>query len=130
MVGILDFGLDEQEVAHFVLDLADSARPLLSAAGESPRSIQVHLIGQLLRALVYLHRRGRGGVSLNHQSVVVDGDKLRLIDTDWLGSGAPNDLEDTLVPGESLSPKPRSALRRVADDLYAVGVLMVALFDR
>ncbi len=129
VVGILDFGLDDQEVPYFVLDLADSARPLLSAAGESPRSIQVHLVGQLLRALVYLHRRGRIGVTLNHQSVVVDGDRLRVVDTDWLGSGAPNRIEDTLVPHGGLSPRPRSGVRRVADDLYAVGALMVALFD-
>jgi len=130
LVGILDFGLDDQGVAYFVLDLADSARPLLSAAGESPRAIQVHLVGQLLRALVYLHRRGRVGVNLNHQSVVVVGDRLRLIDTDWLGSGAPGELEETLGGAETPSKGGRGdGLRSVADDLYAVGVLMVALFD-
>ena len=130
LVGILDFGLDEQGAAYFVLDLADSARPLLSAAGESPRAIQVHLVGQLLRALVYLHRRGRVGVELNHQSVVVVGDRLRLIDTDWLGSGAPDGLEDTLSPSSGGPKGPRGAgARTVADDLYAVGALMVALFD-
>ncbi len=116
LVSVLDFDLEvgqgEERCAFVVLDLADSARPLLSAACDSPRAIKVHLVGQLLRALIYLHGRGRVGITLSHQNIVVVGDSLQLIDTDWL-AGAVKDRHEPAT---------------VAADLYALGLLMVALF--
>ncbi|MCA9663229.1 MAG: protein kinase, partial [Myxococcales bacterium] len=129
LVGIVDFGFDDEDVAFFVLDLAEGARPLLSAAADAPRAIQVHLIGQLLRALIYLHRRGRVGLALSSQNVVVAGESLKVIDTDWYIDSAVSALHETLRPqGPTAPERSKGGEATVAGDLYAVGVLMAALF--
>ncbi|HET8936739.1 MAG TPA: AAA family ATPase, partial [Polyangiales bacterium] len=55
LVGVLDFGFDEQRGAYFVLDLRDAVVDLRGAlrGGEAP--ILDYLV-QILRALSYLHR--------------------------------------------------------------------------
>ncbi|MEZ4383031.1 MAG: AAA family ATPase [Nannocystaceae bacterium] len=129
LVSIVDFGFDDEDVAFFVLDLTDGARPLLSAAADAPRAIQVHLVGQLLRALIYLHRRGRVGLTLSHQNVVVSGESLKIIDTDWYIDAAISALHETLRPQGPVAPeRSKGGDATVASDLYAVGVLMAALF--
>ncbi|MCA9635272.1 MAG: protein kinase, partial [Myxococcales bacterium] len=125
LVGIVDFGFDDEDIAFFVLDLPEAAQPLLSAARDAPRAIQIHLVGQLLRALIYLHQRGRVGVRLDAQTVVVVGDVLKVIDTDW--------FDDADVSARaSLSAAPEIAAggsTTVASDLFAVGVLIASLVD-
>ena len=122
---ITDFGFDDEEVAYFVLDLGDGARPLLAAARDQPLAIQAHLCGQLLRALIYLHHRGRVGVALDHETVVVVGDTLKVIDTELLEAGhaARHRRGSTLAPEVAEGAPPT-----VQSDLYAAGLLMAALF--
>ena len=58
IVGVLDYGFDEQGRPFYTMELLRGAAPLRQRAGEWQLDTQVELVAQLLRALCYLHRRG------------------------------------------------------------------------
>lgn len=58
IISVLDYGFDAERQPYFTMELLSDARPLLAGAAELPTPHRVALLGQLLLALSYLHRRG------------------------------------------------------------------------
>lgn len=58
VIRVLNYGFDEQSGPYFIMDLLDSATTLTEASAGQPLDVQVGLVAQLLRALVYIHQRG------------------------------------------------------------------------
>ncbi|MFO0575694.1 MAG: protein kinase [Polyangia bacterium] len=58
IISVLDYGFDAERQPYFTMELLSDARPLLAGASELPTPHRVALLGQLLLALSYLHRRG------------------------------------------------------------------------
>lgn len=58
IISVLDYGFDAERQPYFTMELLLGARPLLAAAAELSLPDKVSLLGQLLLALNYLHRRG------------------------------------------------------------------------
>lgn len=103
---VLDFGLDHQQRAYFVLGLREQPAPLLGAARDEPRAIQTSWLVQLLRALVYLHRRGLAHGDLSPANVGVVSGRV------------------VVSPLGAAPADPAT----VARDLHAVGVMSYQLF--
>ncbi len=106
IAAVLDFGFDHEQRAYFALGLRDQPVPLLEAARQQPRAIQLSWLVQLLRALAYLHRRGLAHGDLSPANVGVVGGQVVLSP---MGASRADD----------------AALAR---DLYAVGVMTYQLF--
>src|SRR5437870_5338921 len=58
IISVLDYGFDEDRHPYFTMELLEDAQNLLVAGRSQPLAVQIGLIGQVLQALVYLHRRG------------------------------------------------------------------------
>ena len=106
IASVLDFGFDHEQRAYFALGLRDQPTPLLEAARQQPRAIQLSWIVQLLRALAYLHRRDLAHGDLSPANVGVVGGQV-------------------IVSPMGAS---RADGATIARDLYAVGVMSYQLF--
>lgn len=58
VIGVLDYGFDDERQPFFTMTLVEDARTLRQAGRTQALTGKVDLIIQLLQALVYLHRRG------------------------------------------------------------------------
>jgi serine/threonine protein kinase len=58
IISVLDFGFDAQNRPYFTMDWLPNARDILVASESLDADAKADLLIQLLRALVYLHRRG------------------------------------------------------------------------
>jgi serine/threonine protein kinase len=130
VVGVLDYGLHDDEEAFLVMDLEENARSIVEAGSEAPAALQIDLLVQLLRALAYLHRLGichrdvkpanvvvvRGQVKLLDFGLAVARHELELDSARWVGSLAY--MAPELIRGEAASE---------ASDLYAAGMVAYEL---
>ena len=130
IVSVLDYGFDEDGLPFFTMDLEENAQTIVAAGLGKPFAVQVELLAQVLRALVYLHHQGIVHRDLKPENVVVVGDQVRLLDfglairrqthTDrggWAGTFP-------YVAPEVLRGEP--AAERA--DLYAFGMIAYELF--
>jgi len=150
IVNVLDYGfavLDADRDAvtlqptlalqpYFSMELLDAPQPLVAALRPLSLPAQIDLIGQMLDALTYLHRRGIVHRDLKPENVLVThtddaGSQVRVVDfglsiqrgawhdTDGGIAGTPNYLAPEVLLGSPTT---------FAADLYAVGVMLYELF--
>lgn len=128
IISVLDYGFDAQRRPYFTMDLLADAVPLLTCAAGAAPAIQADLLIQLLRALIYLHRRGIVHRDLKPSNILVvrgeDGPLLKVLDFGLAlradrpgskqGAGTLLYMAPELLRGGPASP---------ASDLYAAGIL-------
>jgi len=131
IIDVLDYGFDHDREPYFTMSLGENARTLVAAGAEQPIAVQVDLLVQILRALVYLHRHGVIHRDLKPENVVVVDGQVKVLDfglsvrrRDDAADG--EDCAGTLayMAPELLHGTPASE----RSDLYAVGIIAQELF--
>lgn len=58
VIGVLDYGFDEQRLPYYTMALLEQAKPIHEAAQQLEPPTYLHLLIQTFQALAYVHRRG------------------------------------------------------------------------
>ncbi|MBE2201066.1 MAG: tetratricopeptide repeat protein [Anaerolinea sp.] len=124
IISVLDYGFDEERQPYFTMDLLPQAQTILQAGRERPFPNQIHLLLQILEALLYLHRRHILHRDLKPANVLVANDQVKVLDFGLSSSEEEPDSSGTagtwaymapeLLAGQAASP---------ASDLYAFGII-------
>jgi tetratricopeptide (TPR) repeat protein len=80
IISVLDFGFDAHGEPYFTMDLEENAQTIIEAGRGRPLAVQMELIAQALRALVYLHRHAIIHRDLKPENLVVVRDQVKLLD--------------------------------------------------
>ena len=129
IISVLDYGFDEQH-PYLTMDLEENARTILEAARAEPLAMQVELLVQTLRALVYLHRHGVIHRDLKPENVLVVGDQVKVLD---FGLSIRRDgfrMEDSEPAGTILYMAPELLYGdppSERSDLWAMGIIAYEL---
>jgi eukaryotic-like serine/threonine-protein kinase len=131
IIVVLDYGFDEGGQPYFTMELLEDARSIVVAAEGASVEQRVGLLEQVLRALVYLHRRGLVHRDLKPANVLVVDDHVKVLDF-----GLAVVLERAREHGQPLAGTPAYMAPELylgfpaskASDLYAVGVIAYELF--
>ncbi len=131
IIVVLDYGFDEGGQPYFTMELLENARSIVRAAEGASVEQRVGLLEQVLRALVYLHRRGLVHRDLKPANVLVVGEQVKVLDF-----GLAVVLERAREHGHPLAGTPAYMAPELylgfpaskASDLYAVGVIAYELF--
>lgn len=122
IVEVLGYGIDEGRDPYFTMELLSKPQDIVEAAEGLPLEGKIDLLTQLLRALVYVHRRGLLHRDLKPSNVLCVGGQVKVLDFGIAVSA--NKVEniagtlDYMAPEVLLGRSPT-----VASDLYAVGIL-------
>jgi len=131
IVSVLDYGFDDDRQPYFTMDLEENARTIIEAGTDRPLAVQVELLVQTLRAIVYLHRQGIIHRDLKPENIVVVGDRVKVLDfglsidrhtagaADVEFAGTVSYMAPELLRGEPPSER---------TDLYAIGMIAYELF--
>jgi serine/threonine protein kinase len=130
LIRVRDYGFDERAGPYFTMDLLDRPRFITDEARALGLDERIGLLAQLLRALLYVHRRGIVHRDLKPSNVLCVHGSVHVTDF-GLATGMGRRTEFAGTP-EYIAPElwlggPPS----VASDLYSVGVIAhELLFDR
>jgi len=128
IVSVLDYGFDSQNQPYLALELLQNAQPITDYCAGRSIPEQVHLLLQVLQALVYLHRRGIIHRDLKPRNILVDSGRVKLLDfglsevrnQQAILRGTPAYLAPEVLNGEPIAE---------ATDLYALGVVAYEIFS-
>src|SRR5260221_11820412 len=126
IISVLDFGFDEELQPYSTTDWLPGARDVFTASRECDADGAVDLIVQVLRALVYLHRRGIVHRDLKPSNILVTLDgEVKVLD---FGISVHSDTAPTGIgitgTAAYLAPEILAGeAATAAADLYAVGTL-------
>ena len=81
LVPVVDVARSNESSSYFVFDLTQPRKTLLEAAESAPVAIQLEWLGELLRALVYLHQRRLGHSEWSKDDVFIVGGRVRQLVT-------------------------------------------------
>ena len=131
IIVVLDYGFDGGGQPYFTMELLEHARSIVRAAEGGSLEQRVGLIEQVLRALLYLHRRGLVHRDLKPANVLVVGEQVKVLDF-----GLAVVLEHVREHGQPLAGTPAYMAPELylgfpaskASDLYALGVIAYELF--
>ena len=129
IIQVLDYGFDENVGPYFTMELLAQCRMISEEAQGQPLSAKVALLGQLLRALSYLHRRGTIHRDLKPSNVLCVDGVVKVTDFGLATKTAsqPHDVAGTL---EYIAPEIWfGAAPSVASDLYSFGVITHEILD-
>lgn len=130
IISVLDYGFDEQKQPYFTMELLPGTQNIVQAARNQSPTRQLELIGQMLQALIYLHRRGVIHRDLKPDNVLVSDGRVRVLDFGLAIMHDEHQDEDEVagtlayMAPEVIQGVPAS----VASDLYAVGVIAYEIF--
>ncbi len=130
IISVLDYGFDEEGRPYFTMELLENARPIMRAAQGESFTGKLDLLGQMLLALAYLHRRGVIHRDLKPGNVLVESGRVKVLDFGVSILREQDDAARVLVgtlaymAPELLMLSPATE----ASDLYAIGVIAYELF--
>ena len=128
IVRVFDYGFDDTWGAYFTMEMLATPRDILSATKGRTIEAKVAAWIELLRALAYLHRRNIIHHDLKPSNVLVDGEKVKVVDfgiavTDKAKGRAAGTL-GYMAPELFLGEEPT-----IASDLFAAGVVAYEMFS-
>ena len=131
IISVLDFGFDEHNRPYFTMDWVPNARDIFAASRGLDAHGKADLFVQLLRALVYLHRRGIVHRDLKPSNILVDEtQQLKVLDF-GISIHSETQRGDIGAAGTAAYMAPEmlgSAAPSAASDLYAVGTMMYEVY--
>ncbi|MEP7286085.1 MAG: protein kinase [Chloroflexota bacterium] len=125
IIGVLDFGFDEDRQPYFTMDLLNDVMSISQASSDQPLEVQIAFLAQVLRALEYLHRRGILHRDLKPGNILVQNGQVKVLDFGLsIKAGQGKDSLGTAgtlayIAPELLEGNPST----IASDLYAVGMI-------
>ena len=131
IISVLDYGFDDDRQPYFTMDLEENARTIIEAGAEKPLALQIDLLVQALRALVYVHRHGIIHRDLKPENILVVGGQVKILDFglsvyrhvaesgDGGWAGTPAYMAPEVLCGEPATERA---------DLYAIGMIAYELF--
>ena len=131
IISVLDYGFDCQRNPFFTMELLENAPNLIEAGQGQPFEMQVDYLGQTLRALAYLHRRGIVHRDLKPDNVLVVNGQVKVLDFGLAAArdkisqhsdeifGTPAYMAPELIEGDPATE---------ASDLYAIGMMAYEMF--
>jgi predicted ATPase len=127
IVDVRDYGFDRAGQPFYTMTLIDKPLTLLQAAIDQPIKEQIRLLGELLLALAYLHRRGIVHRDLKPDNVLLNRRRMvKVVDFGLaVQAGQAEGVQGTIlyVAPEVLLGQPLGSRA----DLYAVGVMAYKL---
>lgn len=126
IISVLDFGFDTLRRPFFTMELLVAPRTFTEAGQGLPLIGKLRLLAQLLRALIYLHRRGILHRDIKPSNILCDRGEVKVVDFGIATrEKSTKDVAGTL---EYMAPELLfGASPSTASDLYAVGVLAYEL---
>ena len=131
IVSVLDYGFDQDRMPFFTMDLEENALTIVEAGHGQPLAVQVDLLVQTLRALVYLHRHGIIHRDLKPGNVIVVDDQVKVLDFGLSIYHDAVETRDGQWAGTLLYMAPevlRGDPVTHRADLYALGMIAYELF--
>jgi tetratricopeptide (TPR) repeat protein len=128
VIRVFDYGFDEDAGPYFTMELLPSPRDFVTAFGDCAPKDKLQPLVDLLRALVYVHRRNIIHRDLKPSNVLVAGGRVHVLDFGIAlaaksATGQAGGTLGYIAPEVLLGGAPS-----VASDLFAVGVLAYQLF--
>jgi hypothetical protein len=134
IISVLDYGFDAQRQPFYTMELVEDAQNILEYGADKSILRKIELVGEMLLALAYLHRRGIFHRDLKPDNVLIQNGIVKLVDfglavhRDHSGEARKNETAGTLAymspelfQGEAVSEQ---------SDLFAVGVIACELLSR
>lgn len=128
VVRVFDYGFDQVYGPYFTMEMVESPRDIIVAGTDKSIDEKVRLLVQLLRALVYVHRRGILHRDLKPSNVLVAGDCVKVLDFSIALAG----IAQTRAAGTIGYVAPEVLLGgqpTIASDLFGVGIIAYQLFS-
>lgn len=132
IISVLDYGFDEDLNPYFTMELIEHGQPVREAGTGRPFEEKLNLLGQILHALAYLHRRGVIHRDLKPSNVLVASDRAKVLDFGVSIFGAQPDAAGRGITGTVPYMAPelfRDIAANELTDLYAVGMIAYELFS-
>lgn len=131
IIGVLDYGFDQDKQPFYTMDWLENARPLTAFAAGKSFEEKMRLLIETAHALAYLHRRGVLHRDLKPDNVLVVDNTAKVLDfglaiaTEALKNSDSDEIVGTLtyLAPELFMGEPYT----VQSDLYALGVMAYEL---
>jgi serine/threonine protein kinase/tetratricopeptide (TPR) repeat protein len=129
VIGVLDYGFDDQARPYYTMDLLKGAQVITDAGKGQPFGVRIGLLAQVLQALAYMHRWGVIHRDLKPANVLVVDGQVKVLDfglaiaRERPQARQPAGTAGYLAP-ELFEGQPASA----ASDLYSLGMVAYRLF--
>ncbi len=128
IISVLDYGFDEGKQPFFTMELIPQPQTIIEYGCDQPLEVKLKLVGEMLQALVYLHRHGILHRDLKPGNVLVANGAIKLVDF-GLASLVERTQAETVGTLAYLSPEVlRGNLATERSDLHSVGLIAYELF--
>jgi tetratricopeptide (TPR) repeat protein len=128
IISVLDYGFEAGNASYFTMELLHAPQTILSYGWDQPLPVQLDLIGQVLQALIYLHRHGVLHRDLKPSNLLVYDGRVKVVD---FGLASHFGREDNAMAAGTLRYMPPEILSgqaaTVQSDLYSLGVVFLEL---
>jgi tetratricopeptide (TPR) repeat protein len=129
VISVLDYGFDSAGEPFFTMDLAEGALSLLDGARHAPYAVQMDLLVQTLRALLYLHRHDILHCDLKPENVLIVDGQVKVLDFGLAvhrahESESPGGTLGYIAP-ETFEGRPPTT----ASDLFSFGILAFEVLE-
>ena len=131
IISVLDYGFDTERQPYFTMDLLYNPLRITDYCANIDRSQRILVLGQILQALKYLHRRGVLHRDLKPGNILVSNDHIKVLDFGLAVTGNQNQKGSSTTSGTIAYMAPEIILGEPAteiSDLYSIGVIAYELF--
>ncbi len=130
IVNVKDYGFTSEKIPYFTMDNIPNARTIVEVARGLSVDAQLQLALQLLEALAYLHRRNILHHDLKPANVLVNGDKVQVVDFGL--STSTKDTMDGSSGGTLAYTAPEVLLKQALtpiSELFSVGLMVYEMLS-